>query len=655
MSEKLQDGFALYDSDHRLVDWDNGFVEEFQLAGVQLKPGMPYADVLRAAIANPASLALFAEQSGVSDGDGAVRRRIDGFGNDRSCEYLTFTGRLVRVDEYRTTAGGVRRSTRDVTDERAGGTALLRANQRQDAEDSDGHSASVEIRRNPEGGYIFPAVTEGVRRLLDLPPGTDGLDAMTVYTRMDSSPEQDARFGAALEHSAETLEICTFEYRIRDGNNRVRWLRQSMIPRRWSDGTTVFGGVIRDMTREKEAEDQVELLRSVVVQSSDSIAIFETSLEPERMTRILYLNAKFTELFGGCAHSLVGQPIQVLRTNDYDGGGQARLAEAIMRDDGIPIEYEAKGRDGRIFWVEVRVMTVQTFDNGGFRWVVISRDIGERRQAQDALIRAKDAAEAGNLAKSQFLANMSHELRTPLNAIIGFTEVIEQGVAQQGWQPSYTEYLADVSGSGRHLLDLINTILDLSKIEAGQLKLDVAPVDLGDLVRTSLALVSGMASDSRIAVLADIPPDYREIPGDFLKLKQVMLNIFSNAIKFTPAGGKIAVGLAYTATEAVITVNDTGCGIAETDLDRVTQPFVQVGNTLSRKYGGSGLGLSIAQQLCSLHGGRLTIRSVQGKGTTVRISLPLDGGKARVFAAWPAHMPKVVSRMPLTGGHAQAA
>jgi PAS domain S-box-containing protein len=458
-----------------------------------------------------------------------------------------------------------------------------------------------------------------------------------------------------LEYSAETLEICTFEYRAYDGKDRLRWIRQSMIPRRSRDGTTIFSGVMRDISREKEAEDQVELLRSVVVRSSDSIAIFETNIEPERSTKILYLNAKFTELFGGCADSLVGQPIEALRPNDYDGEGQARLAEAIVRDDGVSIEYEASGREGRIFWVEVRVMTVQKFDNGSFRWVVISRDIGDRRRAQDVLIQAKDAAEAGNLAKSQFLANMSHELRTPLNAIIGFTELIEQGVARTGWTPSYAEYLADVSGSGRHLLDLINTILDLSKIEAGQLKLDVAPVDLCDLVRTSLALVSGMARDGRIAVLADIPPGYREIPGDFLKLKQVMLNIFSNAIKFTPPNGKIAVGVAYTATQAVITVNDTGCGIAEADLGRVTQPFVQVGNSLSRKYGGSGLGLSIAQQLCSLHGGRLTIRSVEGKGTTVRIALPLGGGKAGAFATWPVLAPKMVSRIPLVGGHALAA
>jgi len=451
---------------------------------------------------------------------------------------------------------------------------------------------------------------------------------------MVTSPEQDARFAAALEHSAETLAVCSFEYRLHDGNNRLRWMRQSMIPRREADGTILFSGVIRDITREKEAEDQVELLRSVVVRSSDSIAIFETNLKPERASKILYVNAKFTELFGGCADDLMGQPIQKLRSADYRGEGQELLSAAIARDDGIPIEYEAHGKDGRLFWAEARVVTVQRLDNGGFRWVMISRDISERRYAQDALIRAKDAAEAGNLAKSNFLANMSHELRTPLNAIIGFTEVIEQGVAQTGWQQSYTEYLADVAASGRHLLDLINTILDLSKIEAGQLKLEVDAVDIGALARTSLALVSGMAHEGGLTISADIPRQCPEIPGDFLKLKQVMLNIFSNAIKFTPPGGKIGVKISFTETRAIIAVTDTGCGIAPEDLGRVTQPFVQVANSLSRKYGGSGLGLSIARELCGLHGGRLTIRSTQDQGTTVRVSLPISGNFASATGDW---------------------
>ncbi len=314
--------------------------------------------------------------------------------------------------------------------------------------------------------------------------------------------------------------------------------------------------------------------------------------------------------------------------NDINEQGKVLMSAAVLRDDGEPFEYETGGKGGRVFWVEVRVKTVQKLSDGAFRWVVISRDVSERHNVHAELQRAKEQAEASNRAKDDFLANMSHELRTPLNAIIGFTELIEHGVAQTGWTDSYAEYLADVSGSGRHLLDLINTILDLSKIEAGQLQLDLESVDLCELTRTSLALVSGMAHDGQIIVTADVPRECPEIRGDYLKLKQVLLNIFSNAIKFTPPDGKIFVRVSFNATQAVIAVSDTGCGIPAQDLKRVTLPFVQVANSLSRKYGGSGLGLSIARQLCELHRGRLTIRSVEGKGTTVRIALPLAAKQA---------------------------
>jgi PAS domain S-box-containing protein len=636
MLGKFPDSFALFDAEHRLVDWNEGFVQEFQRIGLALTRGLSYAEMLRAARTNltPAELAVGHPE--FDDIEREIQNRLAGFGEERSSEYATPAGRIVRIDEQRSLAGGILRSARDVSDERADGTALLKVNHQQDAEDSDLNSAPVEIRRNPDGSYVFPPVTEAIRRLLDFPPNIDGGDPMVVYTRMAASSERDARLAAALERSAETLEICTFEYQLRDGKNRRCWIRQSMLPRREADGAILFSGVMRDITREKEAEDQVELLRSVVVRSSDSIAIFETDLEPERSTRILYVNAKFTELFGGCADSLVGQPIETLSHLYQDGMSRALVDAAVLRVDGIPVEYEAVGREGRVFWVEIRVMTVQKLDNGGFRWVVISRDVDERRHAQDELIRAKDAAEAGNLAKSQFLANMSHELRTPLNAIIGFTEVIEQGVARQGWQPSYNEYLADVSASGRHLLDLINTILDLSKIEAGQLQLDLDTVDLCELARMSLALVSGMAHEGRIMVSADIPREYPEIRGDYLKLKQVLLNIFSNAIKFTPPEGKITVRVSFTRTSAIISVSDTGCGIPAAELKRVTLPFVQVANSLSRKYAGSGLGLSIARELCVLHGGALTIHSIEGQGTKVRIALPLRGDVVRA--------PKVGSR-----------
>jgi PAS domain S-box-containing protein len=496
---------------------------------------------------------------------------------------------------------------------------LTSAYQRLDATDAGLGAVLTETRRMPDGNYIFPPISEGLRRLLDLPPELVGQDAVVLYARMKASAEDHARNAAQLEEAALMLKSVEQDYHIRDGRDRMRWVRHSMLPRREADGTVIFSGVMRDVTREKDAEDQVEMLRSVVVESSDSIVIFESDSLTDDGS-IVYVNPKFSELLGWSAEELIGKrgfiagrPVTARRT----------LVEARRRNDGEPVEFETSSRDGRVFWVEARVVTIQTFDNGRSRWAVISRDISERRRAQEELLRAKQEAEAGNRAKSDFIANMSHELRTPLNAVIGFTELIEQGVARSGWKPAYAEYLTDVRESGQHLLDLINTVLDLSKIESGLLELNRTPVNLGELVRLSLALLSGMAREGGITLSADVPAECPEIEGDYLKLKQVLINIISNAIKFTPSGGRANVALRSTATDTLITVTDTGCGIPKDHLARVGHPFVQVENSISRKFEGSGLGLSIARKLCGLHGGQLKIDSTEGKGTTVQILLPL--------------------------------
>jgi PAS domain S-box-containing protein len=627
MSEEFPSSFAFFDADHRLVEWNEGFVREYEHIGLTLRRGLTYREMLEAAAAKLTADQIFAGHPKVRDANQELHDRLAGFGQERTSEYESRSGRIVRIEERRSVSSGIMRYAYDVTDAHEAGSALLRANRRLDAEASDLTIAQVEMRRSPDGVYDIPPIPESVRRLLDFTEDMVGKDPMIVYTRMIGGTEP-LNFRAQLEESARSLLICSFEYQVRDGKDRVRWIRQSMMPHPQPDGSILFTGAMRDISREKEAEDQVELLRSVVVRSTDSIAIMETSGGADSRTIFLYVNDKFTELFGGSAEELVGNPVEVMGYNDFNGMGTKLMNEALARDDGEPVEYETGGRDGRILWVEMRVKIVQKLENGASRWVVISRDITERRHVQDELQRAKEQAEASNRAKGDFLANMSHELRTPLNAIIGFTELIEHGIAQTGWTDSYKEYLADVSGSGRHLLDLINTILDLSKIEAGQLDLDLEPVDLCELTRTSLALVSGMAHDAQITVTTDIPEECPKFSGDFLKLKQVLLNIFSNAIKFTPPGGKIAVRISFTGTRATVAVSDTGCGISAADLKRVTLPFVQVASSLSRKYGGSGLGLSIARQLCVLHGGNLTIRSTEGKGTAVRITLPLVANHA---------------------------
>jgi PAS domain S-box-containing protein len=624
MSGEFLNSFALMDADGRLIFWDDGFAQEFAFSASLLRPGVTYAEIARAAAEVPDAKEFLLAHSGFDDIDSLLQDGLEGFGRDRAGEYRTRDGTIIRVDQHRTSSGGIRRFARDVTAERDVGDKLTRAYRRLDATDAGLGAVLTEIRRTPDGNYFYQPIDEALRRLLDLPPEFAGQDAIMFFARMKASNEEHAHNAAQLEHSALTLECIEQDYQVRDGKDRMRWLRHSLMPRREADGTVIFSGVLRDVTREKHAEDQLQLLRSVVVHSPSAVAIFETVVTPEQSTRFLYVNEKFTQLYGGSAEGLVDQPMEVLTRKDFREVGEGLLAAAVERDDGLPFEYQATGKGGRIFWVEVRVKTVQKFDDGGFRWAVISRDVSKRKDAQDELVHAKERAEASDRAKGDFLANMSHELRTPLNAIIGFTELIEQGVARTGWTPAYTEYLADVSESGRHLLDLINTVLDLSKIGAGQLELNRGPVDLGELARTSLTLLSGMANDGRISLSADIPAECLKIDGDYLKLKQVLLNIVSNAIKFTPSGGTVKVDLRFTENDAMITVADTGCGISNSDLQRVMLPFVQVENSISRKFGGSGLGLPIARALCSLHSGSLEIDSVEGQGTIVRVSLPLS-------------------------------
>ena len=618
--QEFRQSFALIDSEGRLVAWDRGLEIEWAIAGHLIRRGGSYAEIVRVLATGPGTEAFMKENFPGVDPEHQLQARIAGLGTERRHEYRTADGRTILVEERPIVSGGTQRIARDITAEKQVEGALAEARKRLDSVDSNEYGVLTETRRTPDGLYDFGRIGEPLCRLLDLPELV-GQDPMLIFSRFERSADDNARSAELMERSARTLESFSEEYQIRDGKNRLRWIRQSMMPQREPDGTVVYSGVLRDVTREKEAEDQVEMLQSVVVRSSDSILIMETDPGQERDSKIVYVNQKFTELFGWSADELVGQPSDILTARPVIA--DTTLFGALERNDGELMEFETSSRNGRVFWVEARVATIQKFDSGRYRWAVMSHDISERRHAQDELLRAKEEAEAGNRAKGEFLANMSHELRTPLNAIIGFTELISQGVAKTGWTSAYSEYLDDVSESGHHLLDLINTVLDLSKIEAGQLELNLEAVDLGDVVRRSLAMVSGMARAGGITLSEDIPADPLEIQGDFRALKQVVLNVLSNAIKFTPPGGTVNASLSLAGADAAITVTDTGCGIAEEDLERVMLPFVQVAGSISRNFGGSGLGLTIAHDLCLLHRGSLRVVSSIGRGTTIEILLPL--------------------------------
>jgi two-component system cell cycle sensor histidine kinase PleC len=240
----------------------------------------------------------------------------------------------------------------------------------------------------------------------------------------------------------------------------------------------------------------------------------------------------------------------------------------------------------------------------------------------------KNRAEEANQTKSKFLANMSHELRTPLNAIIGFSEIMESGMFGTLGSEKYQEYCHDILTSGHYLLEVINDILDMSKIEAGRMKLDMEPLDLSKTLAESLRVVSGRADDKNLTLDTDIEGAI-PIVADRRAIKQIIVNLLSNAVKFTPDEGRVIVRSRRRANSVILMIADTGIGIAPQSLKRLGRPFEQVESQLTKTYHGSGLGLAIARSLTNLHGGSMKLRSRLGVGTVVCVTLPREVAKVR--------------------------
>ena len=288
---------------------------------------------------------------------------------------------------------------------------------------------------------------------------------------------------------------------------------------------------------------------------------------------------------------------------------------------------------GGLAWVEFRCDPVSDGAWGAAVDIVaVGRDTSVRRAFEDQLARSRDLAERANSSKSQFLANMSHELRTPLNAIIGFSDVMRQEMFGAVTVPKYKEYAGLIHDSGRHLLDLIGDVLDMSKIEAGKYEIAPEPVDAGELIAKCLETVKVTAERKKVTLTANLAA----APGlvaDRRALLQILLNLLSNAIKFTPAGGTVEIATASKAGWFWLGVADDGVGIGEEDLQRLGRPFEQAAGAYTREHEGTGLGLSLVRSFVEMHGGRLEIESALGEGTTVRAFLPMTPQQAMAAAA----------------------
>ncbi len=340
--------------------------------------------------------------------------------------------------------------------------------------------------------------------------------------------------------------------------------------------------------------------------------------------RIVLANSSLRDFFPAIAGSLVsGAPFaDALRLI------QTQLAVTPNQPGGADLTGHAELELANGRWV--RITASATSDGGS---IMLLSDFTLVKEREESLRRATRAAEAANAAKTRFLANMSHELRTPLNAIIGFSEIIHGQLFGAIGNDRYLDYSGDILRSGRHLLDVINSVLDLAKSESGRMMLDIRPSDIGEVLKDCVTMVkeqiAGAGLEFEVSGLDQTLP----LKGDPAKLRQIFLNLLSNAMKFTPSGGKVWLDAKLTADGVTVTVGDNGIGMSPQDLDVAMQPFGQVDNRLERKYEGTGLGLPLTRAFVELHGGLMRFESARDQGTRVFVTFPRASADALEFAA----------------------
>jgi two-component system cell cycle sensor histidine kinase PleC len=308
----------------------------------------------------------------------------------------------------------------------------------------------------------------------------------------------------------------------------------------------------------------------------------------------------------------------------------ARTFEAQLEDGRWLHISERRTKDGGYVSVGTDITALKTHEEklveSEGRLIATIADLRASQQRLGELAEKyaaeKTRAEEASQAKSKFLANMSHELRTPLNAIIGFSEIMESGMFGPLGADKYVEYCSDIRGSGQYLLDVINDVLDMAKIEAGRLRLEPEHLALEPLIGQTIRVVSGRAEEKSVTLMSHIAPDLA-LDADRRAVKQIALNLLSNAVKFTAEGGCVTLRGKKVKDCVLLGIADTGIGIARDALKRLGRPFEQVEGQLAKTHQGSGLGLAIAKSLIELHGGRMRIRSRVGEGTMVLVWLPV--------------------------------
>jgi PAS domain S-box-containing protein len=629
--DAMPDGFVLYDRHDRLVLYNQRFRELRNRHPVAFEPGITYEQILRVAI-DSGDIDVAPGQ----DPEAWIRERMEVHRNASGVLMRQTGGRILRISERRTSDGGIVGIHADVTELKRAQAEVEAARARM----ADWAAASNDWFWESDVGHQFTFISEGIEK-------ATGLSAAALLGRRIDSD----RIGAAgATKGAGYLATVSAQQAFRDftvagtrPDGRPYFVSVSGKP--IFDAAGAFAGYRgsgRDVTAQIQAEQELARQTEIFATLIQNLPVGVTLVDGER--RFVAFNRPFLDIYEFGPDMLrIGDPFEKFiryhaQRGEYGPGDIDELARPRLERalEGRPHQFERRRPNGQV--VEVRRVPLL---GGGFVTTYI--DVSEARQRErdledtrahlerqaleltEARIeaeRARAAADAANRAKSLFLANMSHELRTPLNAILGFSEVTREAMMGP-LDARYRDYAREIHASGQYLLRLINDVLDTSKIEVDRMALHEEPVDIADLVGECQRLLRERADEHELSFGVELPATLPALLADRLRIKQVLLNLLSNAMKFTASGGRVTVSAVAVPEEGLsILVADTGIGMRTEDIPVALEPFRQIENPMTRHYEGTGLGLPLAKALAELHGGTLTIRSELGKGTTVTIWLP---------------------------------
>lgn len=630
--DSIEDGAALYDANDKLVRCNASYIAYFPRVADIILPGMAYRTLIE-------NLARTGSWEGTADQiQTQVDERVGLFEHgSKNNEIYHAESLWARVDYYKIAIGGTFVITADVTERKAMEVSLAEANQkleaRVDERTAELKAANQRLIDFTETASDWLWEMDADLRFIyfsDLDSETPERDKNLYIgkTRQDISGDfvNTPEWQSHIEDLEAHRPFRDFTYKHLDENGQPVFISIGGKPIFNADGTfNGYRGTGTDLTKQHRITDEMKK-SELLFQGLFDAAMIGVVLHSEDGKSRVRVNQGFCEMVGYSEDYLLKDAYENLTyPNDLPLSLELRRQLRHGEIDHFVAEKRYICKGGDVLWCSVLQTVIRDEQGNVINYISFIQNIMQRKADEEALLAIKNEAEIANRAKSNFLANMSHELRTPLNSIIGFSSIIASEMFGEHRVAAYGEYGQNIKQSGEHLLQLINEILDLARVEAETLEVNWQQIDVFEVITSCIEMTDFEIKKADLKMVVESPDEPLIFSADALHMKQIILNLLSNAVKFTPKKGMITLqALIDHEGSVVVAISDTGIGIAQEDIPRIVEPFSQVTDSMTRDHDGAGLGLAIVKSLTELNGGELQIDSTIGDGTTVTLRFPRE-------------------------------